>query len=272
MGISPAAASVRIRNLETTLGAPLFFRDSKGVALTGGGTTLLRHAHVILRQCEVARSEFAERSTDVAGHIRIFANTTAVTEFMPELLARFLAERPRVTIDLQERLTNDIVQGVVQGTADIGIVAGPVYAQALETIPFSTDRLVMAVPRSHPLASVPSARFLDTLEHEHVGLHVGSTLHAFLREMIAAAGMTVSVRIRVRSFEAMCRMVEAGVGIAVMPETAALRHRQTMGIAILQLSDAWAVRERKILVRQFDALSGSAQKLIGELQQLAGRV
>jgi DNA-binding transcriptional LysR family regulator len=256
---------VRIKSLETRLATPLFFRDSKGVTLTGGGSTLLRHARIILRQFELAESEFAGRTTDDVGHIRIFANTTAVTEFMPELLAEFLAARPRVTVDLQERLTRDIVDGVSSGSADIGVVAGPLVAPALEILHFGTDRLVMAVPLDHPLTQQPSAEFLSTLGYEHVGLHIGSTLHAFLREIIAAAGLTVSVRIRVRSFEAMGRMVEAGVGIGVMPESAATRHMKTMKIATLPLSDAWAVRERKIVVRQMDALSGSAQALIGML-------
>ncbi|MBJ7547001.1 LysR family transcriptional regulator, partial [Pseudomonas sp. OA3] len=124
--LSPAAASARIKALESQLGSRLLYRDSRGVELTPAGQRLLQHARLIMRQVDYLKSEFTEYVTDAAGHIRIFANTTAVTEFLPEVLAGFLAERPGVTVDLQERLSRDIVRGVLDGAADLGIIAGPV--------------------------------------------------------------------------------------------------------------------------------------------------
>ena len=265
--LSPAAASARLKALESQLGSRLFYRDSRGVELTSAGETLLRHARVILRQVEHLKSEFTAYGADAVGSIRIFANTTAVTEFMPEVLAHFLSTRPGVTVDLQERLTRDIIRGVVDGSSDFGIVSGPVPDAGLQVLHFSTDRLVMVTSVGHPLGEHGSVAFSETLGYEQISLHEGSTLHAFLLDLIEQHGRPLTLRIQLRSFEAMCRMIEAGVGVGLLPESAALRHQKTMRLHIIKLRDEWALRERCVLVRDLEALPGCARALISELMQ-----
>lgn len=264
--LSPAAASARIKALEGQLGLRLLYRDSRGVELTPAGQRLLQHARLIMRQVDYLKSEFTEYGADAAGHIRIFANTTAVTEFLPEVLAGFLAARPGVTVDLQERLSRDIVRGVLDGGADLGIIAGPVAASGLQVLHFSTDRLVLAVPRGHALAGQRRVKLRQTLDYQHIGLHEGSTLLSFLREQVEKLGESLALRIQVSSFEASCRMIEAGVGIGIIPESAARRHSRTMELAIVELDEPWAVRERSILVRDLEALPGSVRALIATLR------
>ncbi|MCQ4266264.1 LysR family transcriptional regulator [Pseudomonas stutzeri] len=263
--LSPAAASARIKALESQLDSRLLYRDSRGVELTPAGQKLLQHARLIMRQVDYLKSEFTEYGTDSAGHIRIFANTTAVTEFLPEVLAGFLAERPGVTVDLQERLSRDIVRGVLDGSTDMGIIAGPVQAEGLQVLHFSTDRLLLAVPVGHPLAGEAQVTLRQTLAYQHIGLHEGSTLLTFLRDQVEKLGGQLSLRIQVSSFEAVCRMIEAGVGIGIIPESAARRHSRTMQLALVTLDEPWAVRERSILVRELDALPGSVRALIATL-------
>ncbi|WP_312724608.1 LysR substrate-binding domain-containing protein [Stutzerimonas kunmingensis] len=263
--LSPAAASARIKALESQLDSRLLYRDSRGVELTPAGNKLLQHARLIMRQVDYLKSEFTEYGTDSAGHIRIFANTTAVTEFLPEVLAGFLAERPGVSVDLQERLSRDIVRGVLDGSTDMGIIAGPVRAEGLQVLHFSTDRLMLAVPIGHPLAGERQVTLRQTLAYQHIGLHEGSTLLTFLRDQVEKLGGQLSLRIQVSSFEAVCRMIEAGVGIGIIPESAASRHSRTMQLALVALDETWAVRERSILVRELDALPGSVRALIATL-------
>jgi DNA-binding transcriptional LysR family regulator len=265
--LSPAAASARIKALEAQLGARLLYRDSRGVELTPAGQRLLQRARLVMRQVDYLKSEFTEYGPDAAGHIRIFANTTAVTEFLPEILAGYLATHPGVTVDLQERLSRDIVRGVLDGAADLGIIAGPVQARGLQVLHFSTDRLVLAVPVGHPLATRRSVNLEATLAYQHIGLHEGSTLLSFLLEQVDKLGGSLSLRIQVSSFEAICRMIEAGVGIGIIPESAARRHSRTMPLVILELDEIWAVRERSILVRELEALPGSVHALIELLRQ-----
>ncbi len=265
--LSLAATSARIKALEGQLGCRLLYRNSKGVELTPAGERLLQHARLVMRQVDFLKGEFTNYGGDATGHIRIFANTTAVTEFMPEILARFLADKPGVTVDLQERLTRDIVRGVMDGSTDLGVVAGPISAPGLQKLHFSTDRLVLVLPMPHELARRKQIRLDEILHYPHIGLHDGSTLLAFLREQVESRGLTLALRIQVSSFEAICRMVEAGVGIGVIPESAALRHRQTMDLAIVQLDEPWAVRERSMIVREVEALPGCVRALIEAVEQ-----
>lgn len=266
--LSPAAASARIKALEGQLDSRLLYRDSRGVELTPAGHKLLQHARLIMRQVDYLKSEFTTYGADSAGHIRIFANTTAVTEFLPEVLSGFLAERPGVTVDLQERLSRDIVRGVLDGTTDLGIIAGPLAVSGLQAIHFNTDRLVLAVPEGHPLAGEPAVTLAQTLAYPHISLHEGSTLLTFLRDEVEKLGQKLLLRIQVSSFEASCRMIEAGVGIGIIPESAAQRHSRTMRLATVQLDEPWAVRERRILARDLNALPGI---LLALIERLTGR-
>jgi DNA-binding transcriptional LysR family regulator len=260
--LSPAAASARLKALEDQVGGRLFYRDNRGVTVTPLGERLLRHARIILRQVEYARSEVAEFAGEEAGHIRIFAHHTAATEFMPQVLASFMAKRPRVTIDLQERQTRDVLRGVLDGTTDLGLVPGPIPPAEYQAIPLSSDRLVLVTPLDHPLANRRAVAFAETLGHQHVGLHEASSHTEFLREVISAEGLPLTLRIQLRSFDAMCRMIEAGVGIGVMPEGPAKRYQKNSKVKLVKLSDAWAVRQRSILVRDLDALPGCGRALI----------
>lgn len=262
--LSAAAASARIKSLEAQLGSRLLYRSSQGVELTPAGERLLPHARAILRQVGYVKDEFSDRAT---GHLRIFANTTAVTEFMPEVLARFLVERPGVTVDLQERLTRDIIRGVLDGSSDFGVVAGEVRAQGLEVLPFSVDRLVLVVPHGHELAARERVSLRETLGYAHVGMHDGSTLLEFLRDRVAELGAELPIRIQVFGFESVCRMVEAGVGVGILPESSARRYQRVLEVRIVDLNEGWAERERSIVVRELEALPPFGQELVGEIRR-----
>lgn len=269
--LSTSAASGRLKGLEEQLGSRLFYRDTRGLELAPAGQLLLRHARAILHQVERLESEFCEYNGGCGGHIRIYANTTAVTEFMPKILADFLAARPTLTIDLQEKSTKSIIQGVRDGAADLGIAAGPIKAERLEKIHFSTDRLVVATSRDHRLSRKKVVKFAETLDFEQVTLYEGSTLQRFVRDQAEQHGRQLQVRVQVRSFESMCRIIESGVGIGILPESAAYHHRRTMGLGIMHLSDEWATRERYILVREPHTLPHGPRALIKEIQSY-GRI
>lgn len=263
--LSLPAVSARIKELENQAGVRLLYRAPRGVALTPAGQALLQHALGLLSQVDYLRDDMQRFCEGVKGHIRVFANTTAVTEFMPEVLSRFLAEHPNIDVDLQERLTKEIVRGVLDGTTDIGIIAGPVDADGLEKLHFSTDRLVLALKPEHPLAALPRVPFSEATRYDFVGLNEGTTLQAFLNKLLRDAKRRLRLRVQVSNFEAMCRMVEAGVGIGVVPESAALRYRKTMGIVLREIAEPWAIRERYILTRQGASITNVTQALIDAL-------
>ena len=261
-----AAASTRIRNMEEALGAALLVRRRQGVTPTQAGRTLLAHARTILRQAERMREDLSAYGGGLAGQIRVFSNTNALTEFLPEALSSFLSTQPHVSVDLEERLSDEIVGLIAEGVADIGIVAGTVDVSSLETYPFRKDRFVLVVAREHPLAKKTKLAFAQLLDHDFVGLDRSSALQRFLADKAARIGKPLRLRVQLRSFDAVCRLVECHVGIGIVPETTAHRATRTMAIAAVALSDPWALRELTICIRNLAALPPYARQLVEHLR------
>ena len=260
--MSLPAASTRIRNLEDSVGTKLLIRASQGVTLTPPGQAFLHHARLVLQQLEYLRSDLQDYARGMKGHVRVFANTTAITEFLPNVLPKFLAGHPDVSVDLRERLSQDIVRALSEGKTDIGIVAGNVRTEGLEVLPYREDRLVLVTARMHPLAQSGIVSFEQTLDFDHVGLHESSAIHAFVTHAAQALHKPLKIRIQAGNFEAVCRMVEANAGVGVLPESSARRHAKTMAINIVQLSDEWALRKLLICVRSMQLLPHFARELV----------
>ena len=265
MHLAVAAASTRIRNMELELGTPLLNRDRQGVQPTPAGRTLLHHARLLLQQAERMRGELSEYADGLKGHIRLLSNTNALTEFLPEPLSNFLASHPHVNIDLEERLSDEIVAAVADGKADIGIVAGTEDVTGLEVFPFRVDRFVLVTSPSHPLAKSNSIAFSDVLDFDFVGLDRSSSLQRFLSEKADRVGKRLKLRVQLRSFDAVCRLVDCNVGIGVVPETTAERNSKTMTLHRIQLTDDWALRNLTICVRKLADLPTHAQELVRDL-------
>lgn len=260
-----ASASARIRGMEDALGIPLLERGRRGVRPTPAGRAVIHHARLILHQIERMRGELNEYARGLKGHVRLLSNTAAINEFLPDALAEFLAANPNIDIDLEERPSHAIVAAVAAGLADLGVVADMVDLGGLETRPFRADRLVLVVAKGHRLASQPGVAFADLLDEPFVGLNTGSALQAYLDTHAARAGRSLSFRVRVRGPIALCRVVERGVGIGIVPESAAHRAAATSAIQVVELSDSWAPRLLVLCARRFDELSAHARRLVEDL-------
>jgi DNA-binding transcriptional LysR family regulator len=261
-----AAASTRIRNMEQTLGAPLLTRSRQGVTPTPAGRTLLKHARAMLAKAARLREDLSAFAGGGAGEVKLLANTNALTEFLPEALSSFLAAHPHVSVDLEERLSDEIVGLIAEGVGDVGIVAGTVDVGGLKTYPFRSDRFVVVTAAGHPLAGRGRLSFAEVLDYDYEGLERSSSLQRFLTAKAARAGRPLKLRVQLRSFDAVCRLVEAGVGIGVAPATTAARAARTMKLGVVDLTDDWAVRELTIVVRAEDDLRPSARALAEALQ------
>lgn len=262
-----AAASTRIRNMEAALGAPLLSRSRQGVEPTPAGRMLLKHARTILAQQARMREDLSAYAGGLSGEVKVLANTNALTEFLPEALSSFLADHPHVSVDLEERLSDEIVGLIAEGVGDIGIVAGTVEVGALQTYPFRSDRFVVVTAKGHPLAARDSVTFAQVLAYDLVGLERSSSLQRFLAAKAAREGRPLKLRVQLRSFDAVCRLVECGVGIGVVPRTTAARSARTLSLAIVELNDDWAQRELKIVVRAEDELRPYARELVASLRR-----
>ena len=260
-----ASASERIRGMEETLGTTLLDRGSRGVTPTPAGRALVHHARIMLQQLENMRGELREYAGGLKGHVRVLSNTAGLAEFLPEALATFLAANRGIDIDLEERSSHEIVPAVAAGLAEIGIVVDLVDIAEVECFPFATDRLVLIVPKGHPLGRHRQLAFAEALDHEFIGLKNSNPLQLYIGQHAARAGRSVKLRVRLSSLDTVCRMVESRVGIAVIPETA-LHHKKQLAIQVVQLADSWAVRKLVICVRRFEDLSPHAKNLIEHLR------
>src|SRR4029078_5701506 len=114
-----AAASTRIRKMELGFGTELLVRGRQGVVPTQAGRTLLQHARAILAESERMQEDLSPYARGLAGQVRVMSNTNALTEFLPETLSSFLMAHPDVSVDLEERLSDEIVGLIAEGNADI---------------------------------------------------------------------------------------------------------------------------------------------------------
>ena len=259
MHLAASSASHRMRLLEASIGTPLLLREPRGVSLTRAGEALLRHARQVFAQLEQMHADLTPYAKGVRGHVSLWANTHATHTFLPDSLSSFLQRHPQVSISLEEHTSPQVLMAVARGEVEVGVVAGAIADAEVELIPYRADRLVLIAPVDHPLAAQASSLFAQVLDYPFVMLHSGSAIHTFTMNAAAALGRHLEVRIQVRSFEAVCRMVSAGVGIGLVPRSAVTAGAQ---LAVIELEEPWAQRDLKVCVRKRELLSGFAAALV----------
>ena len=264
--IGLAAASRRIALLEHRFKTTLLERSSRGVGLTPAGMSLLPHAKALLVEMNHMQAEMRDHAIGRKGALRILANTSVMTEALPEHLAGFARENPDIRLAVQERWSSEIVRAVLAAEGDIGIVVEGTKTDGLETLSYSTDRIAVVMPASHALARAPSMSFGDVLEEDIVALEAGSSMMRLLAQEAVIAGKTLQLRVEVRSFEAVCRMVQVGFGLGLLPYQAASVLGQGMGLAVRPLTEEWAEREMLICVSKERMANTSVAKLLAYLQ------
>ncbi|MBD8272682.1 LysR substrate-binding domain-containing protein [Pseudomonas fluorescens] len=260
--LSLAAASARIRAMEASMGIELLERGRRGVTPTPAGKALGRHARLLLQQAEHLQQDLAEYANGVKGQVRLLCNTTALSEYLPELLADFLREHPNLDIELQELPSLRIIQALRQGTADLGIISDAVDTHGLQTLAFRDDPLMLIMPFDHPLKT---ANFIDSLQYDYVGLAANSALAVYLEEQALHAGYRLQTRIRAEGFDGVIRMVARGAGLGIVPQAALDRWPREDRIKAQPLKEQWACRRLLLCARSFEHLPGYARALFDAL-------
>jgi len=263
--LAVGAASKRISDLEAALGAELLERHSRGVTLTLAGQALHRHAQRILSDVDHLAADLSDHAAGIVGAVSLWANTSAITQFLPAEIASFIAANPGIRIELEEQNSSEIILAVLDGRADFGIFADRMPTLGLQTTRYRHDQLVLVVPQKHPLAARESIRFDEALEFDFVSLTRGTSLAQRLQRETESLGKRLKLHIHVRSFDAMCQMVAAGLGVAVLPDAAIAPHLRSMGLCKIELSDDWVHRELLIGARDFTALPRPARLLLDHL-------
>lgn len=262
-----ASASGRIRGMEDALGVPLLVRDRRGVSLSPAGECLLDHARLIVGQVERMKGDLGSFARGLAGSVRLLSNTSALSEHLPKSLAVFLAANPTISLEVEERESADIAEAIASGVADVGIASAAALPDTLERYPFREDTLVLVLPRGDAFSRKRSVALADVVDRAFVGLPRESALQRHVASHAARLGRKLSIRARVPSIEAVCRMVETGAGISIVPSIAAARYRRSMNIDVVKLSDPWAKRSLAICVRKWGSLPPAARRLVEHLER-----
>ena len=268
-----ASASERLRHIESDAGVPLLERHSRGVLPTEAGEALLHHARLILRQQAVLKEELHDFAAGARGTLHLYANTGALSGFLDKHLAPWLAERPRLHIRLKERTSAEIVRLIAAGLAEAGIVSDAVKADALlaglTLHPVAKDHLVLIVPAAHHLASRKPVQLQEVLDEPFVGLLAGNALQDHIEEKARTANpsqrRSLVWRIRMKTFEGLCEMVSHGVGVGIVPQAVAARHRRGRRYQIVPLLDDWASRHLCLCYRDWRALPATTRSLLSHL-------
>ncbi|MBC3465207.1 LysR family transcriptional regulator [Pseudomonas sp. RW10S2] len=264
--IALSAASKRLNELEAALGSPLFARQARGMSLTPAGETLLHHARRMLFNLEKIGLELGEHLQGVRGYVRMLANLSAIIQFLPEDLALFAAEHERIKVDLEERPSNGVIQGLLDGVADLGICSSDSDTRDLLKVRYRRDQLVLVVREGHPLAHQAQVDFAETLDNDFVGLHSASSINMRTHEAARRAGRVLRLRIHVPSFDAVCRMVQADMGVGILPRKAFELFGGALGLRAVALSDEWAERELLLVARDLESLSPVSRLLFEHLR------
>ncbi|MGY2137112.1 LysR family transcriptional regulator [Pseudomonas reactans] len=263
--IAVSAASKRLMELEQVLGVSLFVRRAKGMDLTAAGETLLHHARQMLFNVEKMGLELGEHSHGVRGYVRMLANLSAIIQFLPEDLRDFSELHPEVKTDLEERPSNGVVQGVLDGVADLGICSSDTDTKGLPSVTYRHDKLVVLMPADHPLAARDTLAFVDTLDSDYVGLHAASSINMRTHAAAREAGRMLRLRIHVPGFDAMCRMVQANMGIGILPQKAYELFGRALGLHAVPLTDDWSDRSLILVMRDEAQLSPVSRMLFDYL-------
>lgn len=260
-----ASASERISNIESDAGVRLLERSRTGVVATEAGEALAHHARLILRQHSLLQGELRDFGAGARGRLLLYANTAALTGLLPQRLAPWLAQRPRLSIDLRERRSAEIVKMVGAGLAEAGVISDAINPTGVTVQPVASDHLVLIVPVAHRLSELKAICFADVADEQFVGLEAGSTLQDHIDELAADLHKTLEFRIRMKSFEGLCQMVSQGVGVAIIPLAVARHYQRRYPFKMIAINDNWAHRRLCLCFRQWDTLSRPMQKLLAHL-------
>jgi DNA-binding transcriptional LysR family regulator len=264
--LSLAAASARLRGLEATVGTRLLARSKAGATPTDAGRALVRHARRVLLELESLHGEMADFGRGLRGTVRLLCNTAAMSELLPARLGRFLLSHPDLDVDVQELPSDAVLDALHRGVADLGIVADYVDTTGFVTRPWAEDQLVALLPRAWRSGPKRSARFADLLAHPFVGLSRESGLSQFLVKQASRSGRILRHRVRMGGFDAVAQIVAAGVGVAVMPASAAERFGSDRS-RCLPLEDAWSRRQLLLCTTTQAAQLPGVQSLAAALME-----
>jgi DNA-binding transcriptional LysR family regulator len=263
--IAVSAVSRRISDMEEMLKVELLYRHSKGIEPTSAGYALLEHARIVLGNLSHLETELVGYRQGARGHIRLFVNKSAILESLAQELGQFLVRHPLIRVDLEENISPQIIQAVIENRADLGIFGGNILAPNLQSFPYRQDRLVVIIPADHPLAERESVRFSELVDQEFISLEKGSSIDTLCVKAAAELGQQLKLRIRVGGFDALFQLVNARMGIGIVPQEITGGRLRLDDLVAVRLDEPWAHRTLMLAMRDRASLPAAVRLLVEHL-------
>ncbi|MBE7733873.1 LysR family transcriptional regulator [Devosia faecipullorum] len=264
-GIASSAVSRRVSDLEARLGVVLFDRSAHGVRLTNAGEAYAEGCRTVLRSIADLDAIMADFGSGQRGSLRLACTSSALTGRLPELLAKFAAKYPGIEIAIREMNAAKSLLALDEGQADIAIVSDNYDFTRFEIRPFEDERVWVLAPPDHALARQIEPRkalaFEAVLPHAIVGIHHAGSLDRLLGEAAGKAGKELTEALRVESFPALVRMVEAGFGIGFLRSTS-LHLLAGTDLVCAPLAEPWAMRQLLLARRKSSPLSAAMKSFM----------
>jgi DNA-binding transcriptional LysR family regulator len=267
--LAAAAVSKRITQLEYVLRTQLLSRTHKGVEPTAAGVALLNLARRAVSYLDDLHVQMLDYAGGERGLVRVYANISAITQFLPTDLASFLRAYPQINVQLEERNSSVSVKAVAENAADVGIYTAFAHSEPVESLAYEVDRLAVITRNDHPLAKRKRVQFADTLEWEFVGMRTGSSINSQLGKIATELNRPLRLKIQVTGYDALCLMVSAGLGIAIAPQKLTSLFARRLDLTEIALDEPWAERQLNICVRSVDALPAATKLFVQHLQACA---
>jgi DNA-binding transcriptional LysR family regulator len=264
--LAVAAASARISSMEAALGVRIFERSPRGVELTPAGRMLVQRGRELLAGADQLAVDLRDWSLGLAGHVRMLANASALLQVLPRRLEAFMRSHPRIHVDVEERMSPEILGALLEGRADVGVVDIATPTRGLVFFPFFSDQLALVIPAGHALAALPEVRLPQLLAENFIVLAGANMVTTRLFNAAAALGEPLKVRMQMRSFDAACRMVAAGLGVAVLPAQAVAPQLAHLPLKAVPVAEEWAQRTHHLALRTGEEAPVAARTLAEALR------
>lgn len=264
--LAVAAASARISTMEATLGVRIFERSPRGVELTPAGRMLVQRGRELVDDADQLATDLRDWSLGLAGHVRMLANASAFLEVLPQRLEAFMRSHPRIHVDVEERMSPEIMDALLEGRADVGVLDVALPSRGLDLFPWFRDQLALVLPAGHSLAGERQVRLPQLLGENFIVLAGANAVTTRLFNAAAAAGEPINVRMQMRSFDAACRMVAAGLGVAVLPMEAIAPQLRHLPLQAVPVAEDWAQRTHYLALRPGAEAPAAARTLAQALR------
>jgi DNA-binding transcriptional LysR family regulator len=264
--IALSAISRRISDLEARTNLILFDRRDRGMSLTSAGRALAQSIRLVFDRLDALARGLNDLESGETGYIRLF-HQTAASALLPPILADFLTTHPGIQLEIDEAAPDEILHAVRSGDADLGIITSWTAADALdlESRPWVADELVAIIPIEHPLSSRDTLSVAEICEFPIITLRNAQAVLVLFREAARKRDLLLQERVHAVSYETVRHMVAAGLGIAIVPQTAAERPETNDRIAVRRLSEEWAQRRLIICSRGVGLRSAASTLLLEHL-------